>query len=158
VLVHEERDRELADRLAHEAGLSDPVAQFDDPLELKGILGACAFSVGSRFHGLVSALSQGVPCLGTSWSHKYRELFDDYGITPWVECWNEGEDAWLGRLDELTNPAARASVRQRILARSLQLQDETAVTWIAVAELLKQRRTPQHTAAVHVTHPRMVPE
>lgn len=55
-----------------------PIYQDADPLVLKWILGQARFVIGSRFHALVSTLSQGVPCIGAGWSHKYPELFADF--------------------------------------------------------------------------------
>jgi polysaccharide pyruvyl transferase WcaK-like protein len=52
----------------------------DNPLKLKELLAKSHFVIGSRFHGLASALSSNVPSIGLGWSHKYNLLFADYAL------------------------------------------------------------------------------
>ena len=48
-------------------------------LEVKGLISTAYLVISSRFHGVASSLNSHVPCLATSWHHKYTELFEDFG-------------------------------------------------------------------------------
>lgn len=64
------------------AKLSQPSTVISDlnALEIKALIGKMKLVVSSRFHGVVSGLSQGIPTFTTSWSHKYETLLSDYGV------------------------------------------------------------------------------
>lgn len=47
-------------------------------MELKTLIRDSKLLISARFHGAVSGLTQGVPTLCTSWSHKYAELLKEH--------------------------------------------------------------------------------
>jgi colanic acid/amylovoran biosynthesis protein len=114
MLIHEgEDDERLAQEISSDA---IPVVKEEDPLRLKGILGASRAVVASRFHALVSALSQGVPTVATGWSHKYTELFSDYGFPAGILSVND--DA--RRINEMLDSIVEASAAKQISAQLIQ--------------------------------------
>ncbi|MBV2128498.1 polysaccharide pyruvyl transferase family protein [Arsukibacterium indicum] len=80
VLVNHE-GREDAELCAEIAKLSPcGLVQIEDPLAVKAFIGGADLVISSRFHGAVNALSQGVPCIATSWSHKYHAMMSDFAM------------------------------------------------------------------------------
>lgn len=139
ILVHEgANDLMLAEKVAAAVG-GVPIVRETDPLKIKGILGACKGTIGSRFHGLVSALSQGVPSLATGWSHKYRMLFEEYGFADGLLDVLAGEDVIEQKIALITNPESRARIVAEIRHRSESLKRLSEQMWQEVFAHVRRR-------------------
>ena len=135
VLNHEGRSDEAACRLLAESLAGGPVIADPDPLALKGTLGAAGLVVCSRYHGCVSALAQGVPCLGTAWSHKYAALFEDFGAAEFLllDCDEQQASNRLARLLE-----QRETLPRQLGARLEVLTARTEQMWQRVIDTLRR--------------------
>ena len=60
------------------------ITEDHSPATLRRIIGECDLFVASRFHAMVSSLAKGIPTLVTSWSHKYREVLEQFGLREWT--------------------------------------------------------------------------
>jgi len=106
------------------------VLQPDDPLTVKAWIGHAGLVFSSRFHGCVSALSQGVPCIGTSWSHKYQHLYADYACTEWLVGLDSSEEV----LEKLFTQCSSDELKNSLQQHSAKLQQLAANMWLEVAD------------------------
>lgn len=72
------QDQHICQEISQLCGAT--VLDIADPLALKQFIGKAELVVSSRFHGAINALSQGVPCIATSWSHKYQQMMADFAV------------------------------------------------------------------------------
>ena len=126
VLVNHEgkEDAELCAEIAAKAPCQ--IVQIEDPLAVKAFIGKAELAISSRFHGAVNALSQGVPCIATSWSHKYHAMMTDFGMGDY--CVAElSEQNLLDALEQLLDnkTALAAEVKQKAAA----LKQQNAAMW-----------------------------
>lgn len=138
-LIHEtDRDADLAEAVARRMGRRVPMLRHADPVAIKGAIAACALVIGSRYHGLVSALSQGVPALGSGWSHKYAALFRDYGFHPAGLVIDTDDATELdSKLTPLLDGAVRNALRERLLASSSRQKATVEQMWHEVRSTLE---------------------
>ena len=98
VLLHEPKeDKDLADELAQ--ALNCPIIELEDARDIKNCIKHSYITVTARFHGLVSALSTGTPAMAVGWSHKYKELLNDFDAGHLV--FNDSNEKFLTHLEAL---------------------------------------------------------
>jgi colanic acid/amylovoran biosynthesis protein len=94
--------RQIYGRLAS----TDRVVFFDEdllPTELRAVIAEGELLVTSRFHAMISALTERTPLLVIGWSHKYAEVLAPFGLAEVAVPYSElttGE-AVLARTEEL---------------------------------------------------------
>lgn len=129
ILVHEgKKDMALSEEL--NASLPTPLRIIDpvDTLETKAILAASAALISSRFHGLVSALSAGVPSLACGWSHKYGELMADYGAAEHIAAL-DAPDSWSVLLEAFAKDAQDPAFHKTLAEASKTQKARAAQAW-----------------------------
>ena len=136
-LLHESQaDEAVVDRIQQVAGGGLPVVRDSDPQVLKGILGRAFLVIGSRYHALVAALSQGVPCVATGWSHKYQALLEDYGCPDLLLPVSTPEAQVCEVLERLTDDQARAALTARLAQAAREQKQRTREMWAEVDRVL----------------------
>lgn len=126
VVVHAAMDHTICVELAESESIPvlDPTV-----LEAKGLLAASYAVIGSRFHALVGALSSGTPALGTSWSHKYVEVFSSFGCPECLMTRVDDETSWDEWIDMVLEPDTNRRLAAQIAARASQLRASVHGFW-----------------------------
>lgn len=130
ILIHEgKEDLILAEKIRNTISSEISIIQESNPLKIKGILGASSGTVGSRFHGLVSALSQGVPSLATGWSHKYQMLFEDYGFPEGLLHVSMSREELHKTIDLIIDKDSKAPIINKLKENSERLKNISEEMW-----------------------------
>lgn len=131
LMLHESNDAALAAEVAREARAGgEGVAVIDPPArEAKAILGAARAVVSSRYHATVSALSQATPTLGTSWTHKYDALFEEYRCPEMLVSPALPEEALRDRLDRALDAGPRDALRARLASAARRQAARVEAMW-----------------------------
>jgi len=138
-LIHEGKgDEELAREVVRQFRYDVPIIMEDNPLNIKGIIGSCKAVVSSRYHGLINALSQGVPAIGTGWSHKYRALFDDYGSPDFLLFPDSTEEQIKSTLASFIQD--REEIKKRLAQHATQHKQLTIEMWNDVLKIMTLER------------------
>jgi colanic acid/amylovoran biosynthesis protein len=130
------KDRSLAHEITEKSGVPMEIIEEENPLHLKGIIGKCHLVVGSRFHALICALSQGIPALATGWSHKYNHLYNDYRCTELLISDLDFEAQAQEKLQRLKDPVYRESIIQTLKESSQVQIRKNGQMWNDVFEVI----------------------
>ncbi len=139
-LIHEGNlDREIAMKVNLQLAVELPIVQDHDPILIKHRIKSAKFIVVSRFHGLVSALSQGIPAISTSWSHKYRMLLEDYGMSMFlVDVFSDDETSVTKNLlDKVINVGERENISLNVMTAARAEKRKTEEMWNLVMSTLE---------------------
>lgn len=129
LLNHEGKsDERLAYECRERIGNNIEVVTELNALEVKGMIASAYLVVTSRFHGLASALNSCVPCLATSWSHKYEELFNDYGLSECVLPLDNNNKA-IEKVSYFLDKDKNAEIRQYLSVQVEMIKAKTTNMW-----------------------------
>lgn len=140
-LIHEgAKDLKLAEDVNAQYKLAVPILKEDDPLKVKGIIGLSKAIITSRFHGLVSALSQAVPCLCIGWSHKYLALMEDYGFVEGLLSNDDlHSDELVRKIELVVQPDTAKEISEKLFQAGKKQKELSEQMWEQVFEVLKSK-------------------
>ena len=133
-LIHEGiRDEKFAEEINSELEIALPIIVEHDALQQKKIISGAYAVVTGRFHGLVSSLSQGVPAVALSWSHKYQMLLADYHQE---SCLIDLDAPGSFNFEQILNDEENKANRKTLLKRAEVQKERSKKMWQRVDELI----------------------
>jgi len=135
ILLHETNDdiiiNQLLDRLN-----THPEVVDENGLISKGYLSTCYANIGSRYHSLVSSLSQSTPSLGTSWAHKYELLFKEYDCEDCLISPAENKNIISLKIDEFLTAEHNNQLQEKLQVYADKQKSKVEKMWQQVEALI----------------------
>jgi polysaccharide pyruvyl transferase WcaK-like protein len=108
------------------------------PTELRALIGMSEVQVTSRFHAMISSLTEATPPLVIGWSHKYAEILDPFGLGEVAMTY----DDLSGSADEIVDRtldllARKDEVADRIRAHLPRAREEAQVNVTVLVDALQ---------------------
>ena len=130
LLNHEaEGDLDICTRISRYFNTPLPVITGLNARETKGVIGTSLMVISSRYHGVASSLNQGVPCLATSWSHKYEMLLLDFGLTDQIIDISKNTTLAWPKIEVLLSQEGNLRMRQHLNAKKNALSMSIHSMW-----------------------------
>ncbi len=107
-------DYSLCLEIKEQLNLPIRVLQDENALITKGIVASSYMVISSRYHGVANALNSYVPCLATSWSHKYKMLMNDYEMEDAIVNY-ENMEHLFARIDYFLDENNNRRIRDHLL-------------------------------------------
>ncbi len=104
--------------------------------EVKAVIGISSFVISSRFHGVASALNQGIPCLATSWNHKYEMLFNDFGQKNRILQIENDITLEFEKIDDVFNNYIE--IKETLLSKKEVLIQQVEDMWNSIWQLIEK--------------------
>lgn len=127
-----EEDLALGREIIEEYSLNMPLILGPNALTTKSIISRCQLVISSRYHGIVNGLSQCIPTIGTSWSHKYQALFEEHQSSEWLVKDLTTIEPVLRVLDEKTLKQQRGKLKE--IRHEVNRQNKKM--WSEIAQML----------------------
>lgn len=138
LVIHEStRDRAFVDRLRPALGADPRIVAMADPILLKGILGAARLVIASRYHALISAMSEGVPVVATGWTHKYATLLESFGCPGQLLDPRAAADERRVALAPAVDGPTRTAMVDALRRHTAEHVDATERMWTEVRDALR---------------------
>lgn len=129
LLNHEgKRDYELCCTINNCLSQKIPIVNNLNAIEIKGLIASSYLVISSRFHGVASALSSAVPCLSTSWSHKYQLLYDEYKLENAILDINNSQTS-LQKIELYLSKEFNTNIRNVLSAQKKELDKKSQEMW-----------------------------
>lgn len=130
LLNHEgEGDLRLCQEINSRFNLKIPIVDKLNAKEIKGIIKESKLVISSRFHGVANALCQAVPCLSTSWSHKYELLMKDYGVEEYVLKIDSEPETIIKIINDILQPEKHRDIIEKLEKEAIETNKIIEEMW-----------------------------
>ena len=129
-------DEELAININEMVGTELPIICENDINRIRYLIHSSYAVIGSRYHALITALYSGIPSVSIGWSHKYKELYNDFELASYIVDIDKEFNTISGILDALFNETYRHKAQDAMKRNNEKITSSNNEMWAKIFEII----------------------